>query len=258
MANMANINRESETFYINSRNRLPGGTDSDFKYQIQFKSGANYNKCLVMAASIPISYYLINDNNNSFTLVELGVSAPVTLTNGNYTVTTYKSEVQSKLTAASTSMGHNWVYTVTYPNSFSSVSTGKLTFTVSANTGQPSFITQETSCWEQLGLNPSTTYNFSGNTLTSVNVCKFSLEDTLFLRSDLIKANANSNVLQEIYATSTPAGSTITYQSTSERYKKDINEINGNVFHFYLTNEDGLIMDLNGLNMNFTICFFNE
>ena len=71
------------------------------------------------------------------------------------------------------------------------------TWTVSNNSGvQPRFIFTDY-LYEQFGFEPNSSYVFTANTLTSINVVKFQLEDSVFIHSD-IATNGSDNVLQEI------------------------------------------------------------
>ena len=109
-----------------------------------------------------------------------------------------------------TNSPNGYTYVMSTPNVQQTADTGLYTWTVSNNGGvQPSFIVGDY-LYEQLGLNPNTTYNFVGNSLTSLNVVKFQLEDSLFIHSDIAN-NGNDNVLQEMLGSYGTDFSTITY-----------------------------------------------
>jgi len=136
--------------------------------------------------------------------------------------------------------------------------TGHYTFTVSGNSGnQPSFIIGDY-LYEQLGLNPDTTYTFTGNSLTSVNVVNFQLQDSLFLHSDLAN-NGIDDVLQEMLGVDSPSYGNIVYICPSvEGYAKQLASKSNNVYHFKLTDEDDNPIDLNGQNIVFSLLFFKK
>ena len=51
-------------FYVDSHFRL-SGTHSDFTYQFDFQ-GQNYDYAVVLQATIPKSYYLVQSGRNTF------------------------------------------------------------------------------------------------------------------------------------------------------------------------------------------------
>ena len=70
----------------------------------------------VLEVQIPFSYYVISQENSTFTLIESGLgvtytSATITLPSGNYTATSICTTLSTLLTAAS---GNAYTYTATY------------------------------------------------------------------------------------------------------------------------------------------------
>jgi hypothetical protein len=196
-----------------------------------------------LAASIPRSYYLIPSSARSFTLNENGTTVTVSLAVGNYSVSTFRTALKTALDAASP---NGRVYTVAF-----STLTGKFTYTVSV--GPASLIMPSTGgIYEQFGFEPGST-----NTLpiSSTNVVKFIAEDTLQIHSDIV--DCGDDVLQDILGTGAVDFSSITYRCVDhEGYAKPMRTKNGNVYRFSITNEDGNLMDLNGLNVVITIMVF--
>ena len=75
----------------------------------------------------------------------------------------------------------------------------------------------------------------------------------------LICLEANNNILQEIYAADSADYSNITFlQQTVEAYSKDITYNSSNTYNFYLTNDNGDEIDLNGQNIDFTILMYKS
>src|SRR4051812_5423083 len=101
-------------YYIDSRQRISGGTHSDFQYKIDLpstgQSSAKGLAVVCLSAVIPRSYYLVVSGRNTLQLVENG-GAPVTvtITPGNYSASTFKNALMVLLNAASP---NHWVYTV--------------------------------------------------------------------------------------------------------------------------------------------------
>lgn len=124
----------------------------------------------VLQAEIPFSFYVINTDNNTFTLAE-PASATVTIPVGNYTSATLPSALG---TAMSTASPGGRTYTVTY-----SATTQKLTITASAGTFS---ITCNAQLQLILGMNA--TSSSSGATLVSPNAVQITGPNYLYLNSD--------------------------------------------------------------------------
>lgn len=242
---------DKQIFYVSSKDRSTGSS-SNFLYNFQLSSDTNYDSVVVLAASIPKSYYLISTTNDEFILTEDNVSINIHIPDGNYTLSSWKTILTAALNAASP---NNWTYTMTYPTT-KETNTGKFTFTVSGNgLIQPSFTFGEY-LYEQMGFEQNT-YSFSNNTLTSVNVINLQLLNAVFISSDICN-NKHDTVLQEIYSNNSDY-SFLTYQSTAvTAYSKKISVKGNSVYRFFLTNAYGDIVDLNGLNWNFTLMFYKE
>lgn len=238
-------------FYINSSNRI-NGTHSNFNYKLQFNDNIPYDRVVVLQATIPKSYYLVQDGKNTFTLVHGLSSYTITVPAGNYGRTTFQSTILSLLNAAS-----SFVYAISYPSS-TARQTGKFTFTVSNNASvQPSFVFTDY-LYECFGFNENSTNTFSGNSLTSENIIKLQAEDTIFIHSDICQ-NENDNVLQEIYAADNPNFANITFvQNNLESYSKHLTTTQNNIYNFQITNENDVELELNGLNVNLTLMLYQE
>lgn len=240
--------------YINSRNRLTG-TDSDFTFKIDVDPTIDYDRVALIDASIPKSYYLIQNGSNTFTLSENGSNVTVVLPIGNYSRTSFKNILITKL---NTSSPNGWVYNITNLLITLTQDDGKFTYTVSGNADlQPSFIFT-TNLYEQMGFDKNSTNVFSSSSLTSTNVVNFQLETTLFLRSDICQ-NRGNNILQNITSTGNSDFSYITYQNFNlDMYSKTFTSNSSNSYRFTLTDEDGHVINLNGLNIVMTVMIFKS
>src|SRR5690606_1341797 len=99
---------------------------------------------------------------------------------------------------------------------------------------------------------------FTADTLTSINVVKFQLEDSIFIHSDIAN-NGIDNVLQEILGVQNTDYANIIFVCPDvEAYAKPITNNNNNIYHFQLTDEDGAEIDLNGQNIVFTLMLFKK
>ncbi len=248
--------KDSVIFIIDSSKAISGHS-SDFQYQLNIPKGHDYDRVCVLQAIIPKSYYLVSDPYNQVILLENGIQTTITIPIGNYNVRSWITLIGPLLTNNSS---QGWTYTITYPNSVTQVDTGMFTYNVTGNTGlQPQFIFPDNSkLYEQFGFDKSSTNVFVNNSLTSSNVIKFQVEDVIFIHSNIsynMDMSSQNDVLQEIYASSTPNFTNIVYQNTGqfEAYSKKLLSANNNVYNFSLTDENNNHIYLNGLNCVITI-----
>jgi len=248
-------------FIIDSSQRVSGHSSS-FQYQINLPKDKDYDRVCVLQAILPKSFYLVSSPTNRFILSENGVETEIAVTPGNYNARSWLTLMANQLT---TNSSQGWIYTITFPNSVTEVETGKFTYFVSGNGGiQPKFIFSETTkVDEQFGFSGGSTNTFVGDQLTSVNVVKFQVEDVVFIHSDLAYNNdmsSKTDVLQEIYASSTPNFTNIIFQNTGlcEAYSKQLLSGNNNVYSFNLTDEKENHIHLNGLDCVITILIYKK
>lgn len=238
--------------YINSRNR-DTGTDSDFTYTFKFASGINYDRIAVASLSCPKSYYLVQGGFNTFQVQHDTTTYTITIPPGNYTRTSFRNILQSILNDTS-----SFVYTITFPSGTNVPDTGHYTFTVSNNSGiQPVFIFT-TNVHELLGFDRNTSYTFVDDVLESVDVVNFQLESTLYLHCDVVQ-NRNNDILQDIISSNVTDFGYISFTNPDiDMFAKTFVGSNSTTARFYLTNEDGTIMNLNGLNIVFTVILYKK
>ncbi len=238
-------------YYIDSHQRT-SGTHYNFTFPIPFPPNNDYTHVCLLSAVIPKSYYLVQQGYNTFTLRENGIDTTVTVPIGNYSATSFRTVVQGLL---NTSSSQGWTYSITYPTISSSANTGKYTFTCTG--GNPSFIFTN-GLYEQFGFDPNSTNTFVAGQLVSKDVIKMQVEDTLYLHSD-IGTNGKDDILNEIFIGSSPDYSSIKYQCIDvDAYSKELQTNNSNTYKFWLTNEDDILMDLNGLNIVLTLLVYKK
>ena len=239
-------------YYINTLNKA-GGTNENFQYHIQIPN-EGYDRVVLLQASIPSSFYMIQDGFNTFNLVENDIHTPIAVPAGNYSAKVFAKVVKELMNTASP---HQWIYDITLPNSNTSPSTGKFTFSVTGNSSQPCIVCT-LNVNEQLGFAINSTNTFVGNNITSSTTVNFALETTIFIKSD-IGSNGDSNILQEIYSGNNESFSYITYHaSQADLYSKELVSKQSGVFNFSIINEKGQLMNLNGVDAQFTICLFKQ
>ena len=246
---------KKQIFYINSENKL-SGTHSNFRIKLDnIDQRANYNQVAVLQAIIPKTYYLINDKYNSFQLKEMDTTVEIFIPVGNYSKLSFKNIVQKLLNENSP---NQYIYRILDDNLTNSADTGKFTFTVTNNEDiQPSIIVNSV-INAQFGFFPNTTNTFNNNILVSTRFINFNLENTLFIHSNICQNSTSDNVLQEIFTTGIPTASYIKYDCYQlEAYSKPFNG-KSNMYEFYLTDENNMPIDTNGINLEITIIIYER
>ena len=240
-------------YYVNTLQKT-SGTNENFKYKFQIPANESFDRVVLWNASIPNSFYLIQEGLNTFTLREDGVDTTITIPPGNYSAKVFARIVGPLMTAASP---NQWSYSISLPNQNTEPQTGKFTYSVINNISEPAIICTDL-VNEQLGFATNSINTFTDGKLISATTVNFGAESSLFIHSD-IADNGDSDVLQEIYAGNTETLSYITYQCTApELYSKELQSNQSNVFSFSLTNEKKQLMNLNGVDMQLTICLYKK
>ncbi len=253
---MSIVGSFKQFLYINSQYRI-SGTGSSFAIEVQLPTTKDFDTVCMTQISIPVSYYLIRDGANDFMLTEGVTTVTIKVPAGNYNINSFTIAIAALLNANSP---NGWVYTATYPNAFTQNNTGKITYTVVGNTSQPllSFPGNDSHLSEQFGFDRGSTISFAGNTLISANVCVFVNEDTLFIHSDICD-NGSDDILQEIYTSNNAPLSIITYLCPDiNGFSKRLKVSSNLIMNFYLTDENNKPIDLNGLNMLFTLLLYKR
>ncbi len=240
--------------YINSRERI-SGTDENFTYNIQFPDEFEFDHVVCLNALIPKSYYLIQTGGveNIFQLKENNTTVTVTVPIGSYLLAAFRTTIGALLTAASP---NSLTYTLTYP-ALSGVDTGKWTYTQN-NAAIQSSIICNAHLFEPLGFSSSSTNAFTGTTLVSTCVIKLQSEDRLLIHSNICN-NGRDDILVSINSTTSINYSSIAWECPApEFYSHLLSSKNNNTYSFNLTDEDGELIQLNGLNMNLTLLLFKK
>ena len=243
---------------FNSKDRVSGNVNSFTSSPTDV--GVNtFDSVVLLAASIPKSWYNIPSNYNTFTLTEKAVNTTITVPPGNYNKITLATKLATLLTAGSTTLGNNWVYTVTYPAP-TEPDDFKYTFNVTGNGAfMPSFTFSTISPERQLGFEQSTTYTFVASTLKSVNAINLAYVLRIFLKSNICDT-AQDGVLAEFQNVgSYPSQSVIYYQETEiDVNTKVFNKNTSNSWNFSIVDSFDRLIDLNGIPFSFTLCFFQR
>lgn len=247
---------------ISSTNRVPsqGSTDCDFIYIIpNFPQQNNFNRVTITDLVIPAAWYLVNNGQNTFTLMEGANSTIVTIPQGNYYRAQFLTVISNLLTTASTAMGHNFVYVASAPNTSTQGETYINIITVSMNAGvQPIIIIpNNTTIGQVMGLNENTSNQFVSNVLTPPNICSFSLEWSIYLHSDCVALDGDDILCPIFNAAVNGNGAAVIYKAAHPflSAKRFIPRPTSG-FRFWVTDEDNNLMNTRGLNVNFILFFF--
>jgi hypothetical protein len=238
----------SQIYYISSENRT-SGSSSNFNYIMDLPDGGNFDSCVVLSMSIPLSYYLIRSPYNTFILQEISTNITITVPEGNYDAKSFMTILTTLLNTSST---HLWTYSMTLD-----VTKAHYTYNVIGNgVNQPQFILSNHLA-NQTGFNTQSTNSFVSGSLVSTNVLNFVSTNSLFLHSNLI--DDTTSVLQEVYSNNTIPYSFIVYNCVNtELYTKRLKTNSAGVFTFSLTDEHGVEINLNGQEINVTLMLYKK
>ena len=240
---------DKDVVYINSYDRL-SGTSSSFTADVsqQVKPVNDYDSIVLLNASIPKSYYLVNNYSNTFQISESGYpTRTITLVNGNYSLTALRSALNTLIAAAGLQF--------TYVFSISQI-TGKSTFT-SSGTGC-ALIFGTNSPWRILGFNKAT-YDIplvgSAYTVTSPNVVNLQLTNTIDIMSNVV----DKGILSSVIPSQSDFGAILFIERNDGLVSKPIISRQFNSIQIYLL--DGITgqpIDLNGLDVQMTLGLYKK
>lgn len=239
--------------YINSRDRI-AGTDENFTYNIQFPAGLDFTHVVCLNALIPKSYYLIQDGplENIFQLKEDNTIVTISVPIGSYLLSAFRTTIETLLTNASP---NGLTYTISYPP-LSGADTGKWTYTQNNGSIVSSLIFNE-HFFEPFGFLSNSINVFNGTSLTSTCVIKLQSEDRLLIHSNIVNNPTRDDVLVSINSSTSINYSSIVWECPSpEFYSHLLSSQNNNSYNFSLTDENGELLQLNGLNMNITLLLY--
>ena len=246
-------------YYINSANLLTSSNNT-FSVQLQIPDHINFNRVAVLQASIPISYYLVQYGLNTFTLMEGGNSAKISIPLGNYNINSFATVVSALLSSSSP---NGLTYTMTYNSSFTQPVNGLLTYTANSTAHQISFIFDpNNSLNEQFGFDTGSTDMFTAGALTSTlistDVCQFVPENTIYCHSNLVNSGYD-DILQEFFNANNPSFSYIAWTNPDPlTYSKHLAAGKTQYVSFSFTNENELPIYFNGANVTLTLMLYRD
>lgn len=236
--------------YVNSLERS-SGSSNDFYIDLssQIRTPNQYDNIVLLSASLPKSYYLINTLNNVFQIAETTSTKTITIPIGNYSF----SQMTTTLNYLFTTSGLSYTYNVV-----ASAQTGKYTFTQSTGALPSSFIFGSSSPYRILGFNNDThafTGIFGAYTLSSANCVNFQLTNNIQIMSDVVDKSLLAVIIPD-----ESDFATILYQEVAPQYaSKMFITNNTHSFHFWLIDGvTGLPLDFNGIDIQFTLAVYKR
>ena len=231
--------------YINSKDRITW-TAADFYINVgdQIQTPNKYDNVVLLSASIPKSYYLINTINNTFQIAESTSTKTITIPVGNYSFSQMTSQLNTLMTTSGLSYTYVWV---------ANAQTGKFLMTQSTGLLPSSLIFSSSSCYSVLGFNVGTS-SLAGvvgsYTINSSNVVNFQLTNNIKIMSDIVDQSLLSVVIPD-----ESDFSTILYQEVAPNYaSKNFIANNTHLFHFWLLDGiSGRPLDFNGIDVQFAL-----
>ncbi len=243
-------------YHLNSANRIDG-TNSDFNIKVDLTgtgySITDFDSVCLLSASIPKSYYAIQDLQNSFTFREKNTSHIIIIPPGTYSATDFSTTVIGLINNTTTDGN---TYTM-----FIDFKTAKFTIS-SSNSSDLFHINPGNYLYNRFGLNKNQeTSSVDGlGILPSINVIDMSPESDLFIRSDIISggADANEDIFYDVQASNVPPyGRIQTIDTDPQQHSRVLNNTQ-DTYRFHITDEFGNPINLNGINWTSTILFFKK
>ena len=245
---------KSQIFLLDSSDRAAGSA-TNFIIKLEgLDKNANYDACVLLNFFCPKTYYLVKAPWNTFQINENGSLKTITIPEGNYRFKEFPSNLTTIFAAASPAL--SWTY------SFTAVDrTGKLTITVSGNSGVQPIFTFPTYGY---GTNPiqrifgydSATKTFVGDSLTSDYVCNFQLTNNVAVLSTVVTGD---NVLGTVFSSVTDNSVLFYQENDQESHSRSTIIMNTDYMDVKVIDFVTLQpLDLNGGEIALTIKFFKR
>jgi len=204
-----------------------------------------YSHVCVSSCSIPKTYYTLPVDADLIVYESDGTKT-LTFSAGNYSLSSFKTILRSKLTALTED------YTVSSSNINTEADDGKLRLTC---TDDIDIYTEDAYLAAMLGVADHTLVSFVGGILVSSKVVRYQSHDSLYFKSNLVVNQRQ--LLNEIFVSDTPYFSTITYRNQDILlYGKEIHKIS-NAYDFSLVDVYDRAVGLNGSSWTLVLCFYN-
>jgi len=241
----ARLETDQIQIYLNSKSatRYGDAGTSDCYFNIPRLEIPRANKIFlsVLNASIPYSFFNVDDYDNKLVYTQNGVTTTLTIPQGNYTVLTLRDWFNTNMT------GFTWVYISTSNQYQITHTTTNFTFN------------KETTIFELLGFADGSDYTSTTKVLKSSIMCNFFPIRQILLQSfNILNSNINAatpnnaSILASIPVT-TQANGIIQYSNNgSIKFRVDHLD-NISDMRITLTDQDGDHLDLNGCHWSATL-----
>lgn len=222
----------NSNLYFDMPNVVPRSLDID------------YIDCSLEDATIPVSWYLINDTNNTLHYNYNSINDSIVLTNGNYTGSTLITEMSTKFLDKGITM------TIVL-----STVTGKLTFRISSAITEMTLIYASSPIlMDILGFTQSITgFAFTGEKplnllgIQKLNICSFALANVSSFSSSKL-----ANTIVQTLPIDMPSFHQITYQNKTSHYGKLKSKYISGI-DIQLLDENGNFVEMNGISYNLSL-----
>ena len=225
----------------------------------------------IVEALLPLSYYNINENNNTIVISNdsrTNANGTYIITKGNYAVSDLydvllnTTSTNSQVCATSGGIQFGSYFTVSFDTIFLKFTFQSYTSTNGAST-TATLLSSSTTASRLLGFNLNTNYSFaipSGGTyytLYSSNLIDLSYTTKLLITCDQLLSNAldsnNVNVGSNVLISATAAQNSSTYMVYSNYFEKNLLSRDIQYFTLNFLDQDRNKLNLNGLNWSMTI-----
>lgn len=219
-------------------------------------------KAAVTTATIPLTYYGVNSNNNVLNITEDNGVTPltfnVTIPSGQYTSASFPTALNAALTNTSATSGYSLTYTCTL-----ATDTGKITFSTSTVSRTVTLNFANSTARVPLGLPSTGTASFTSvSSYTAPNIINIIGPTEFHIRC--------GNFLANIYETRTQSEAPILAvvpiignQFESVIYNPAVPKLYGLVgsrldrLDFFITDENGLIVNLNNFGVKIQLALYD-
>jgi hypothetical protein len=189
-------------------------------------------------AVIPVSYYIINENNNTLVVLQNNITTTYTFPTGNYTASLF-------MTQFPITMGASWSITLNNTNSIFTIKHSSLSFTLlSASTVD--FVIGFTD-------NISSTLVSGFHTAVMPRVCNFLPLPRINIKSDELTSSSLDNIIITIPNNSKLNGQIVYQNSSNTKILFRENSLSRFVLSF--VDDDNKYINFNGVSSFFTFQF---
>ncbi len=240
------------------------GSPSAFSLPISnfpWASSSEYNRCTVLEAQFPKSFYHFDDDTTrTFTLDETTGSESFLITiagNRNYSVSDLESTLGILMTSASAGGGNSFIYTVV----FGGTDSGKFIFDNNGGAGGEFTLTMTTQPAKYLGFDvgvPVVSAGAAPPFIQSPNVIDLQRTGTVRIETNLCR-NQNDDRLLNLFVGNTADFGIVEFMAEDTfRNSRILAKNNDNNFRFSIRDDEGNNLNLNNVNWRMRLVLYKE